>query len=766
MAMTTRALFETMFDGPVAALELPGRVGSGADPALQVVDGIHRGEDVIGRATSADSILGLKVAAAGPGVRSYRVTVTLAMDDASLKWWDDRVSADVEPRNAVGARLVQVSSQGRTRAFTLLKRRKSDSGGQTRAVVEFELDAAEIDPDGLLVVELRSPHEQLPPWGVTAMPPYGAVGVRVDAIEVVPLTSAAEPRTAHLAGGHLPRRRTGEVEIRSGFFVANPGTAVSQSWALRAVLKRPERRVRYRRRKLIGMRVRRKSKRLVKELLPAATWPAARRVLRGYRVVHRYLADRRGALVARILAVPARAARPMASVRRSAGAVGVSAARKSRLAALLAEAITAGTIRAEAFDVGTGTAVGVTVTHDGRGRFRIRPVGALLAPVVVGVWTDPGVLGLRGWLCRRWLAWRLSTAGQSDAGAQPSIAASVVLRPSVHRPALHGEDGVANRATLVALLESGRGGTIQLPAGRYPMAGGTGVGTGWTIAGATDLTDLVTTLVQPEPVAEPMFQVIGSHSALRSLRLELPAASPGPHDGAHWTAVTVGRYFYPGPASWVTDVELEDLVVVRSGRCPANTVTVIGAVRDVRVRGLDISGGGTGVMVHWGGVGNDVTDITGPSYHPNRLTIEGLTVRSAFEGFCLSAAHDVLVRDTRCTDVEIGFRLLAGDNTDRYHHRGPDSEINHRITVDGCAIGWCGDLYAIRIAGWGRSEVDGQVSRRTFSDLRVLDCRIQPLPVLGTARKVRAAGPQPLVLEDAGDIDTTGITVVPDQRSS
>ena len=164
-------------------------------------------------------------------------------------------------------------------------------------------------------------------------------------------------------------------------------------------------------------------------------------------------------------------------------------------------------------------------------------------------------------------------------------------------------------------------------------------------------------------------------------------------------------------------------------------------------------------MVHWGGVGTSVSAISGPTYHPHNLAIDGLIVRSAFEGFCLSSVHDVVVRGVRFERVEIGFRLLAGDNADRYHLLGPDSEINRRITVSGCEIGWSGDLYAIRVAGWGRSEVDGLISRRGFEDLQLVDCRIIPLPVDIGGGTARSTARRPVVLEDAGEVDVSGISV-------
>lgn len=398
----------------------------------------------------------------------------------------------------------------------------------------------------------------------------------------------------------------------------------------------------------------------------------------------------------------------------------------------------------------------VTASYAGGGRFLIRGPQGFDGPVLVGIWPDPAVLGIRERLARRWLGWRLSGTG--------TAVRTLELDPA---------DAAGNTALIAGVLGSDNGGRIRLPPGRYPV-GGLVIRAGWTIEGDD------TTLVQPVATAEPLLHVVGSDVTLRGLRLELPASSPGPHDGAHWTGITVGHYLYGDEPAALTGVRLEDLTVTRAGRCAANSVTVIGAVSDLRIQGLDVTGGGTGLMVHWGGIGATVSSITGPTYHPHDLAIDGLSVHEAFEGFCLSSVHDAVVRDVRCDDVEIGFRLLAGDNGDRFHVLGADSEVNRRITVAGCEIGWSGDLYAIRVAGWGRSEVDGLISHRAFEDLQLADCRIMPLPIgtgeprpdqrpagIGGPRSGRGSGGtreprggrRPVVLEDAGAIDLSGVTV-------
>ncbi|HEY2793234.1 MAG TPA: hypothetical protein VGJ28_12790, partial [Micromonosporaceae bacterium] len=182
--------------------------------------------------------------------------------------------------------------------------------------------------------------------------------------------------------------------------------------------------------------------------------------------------------------------------------------------------------------------------------------------------------------------------------------------------------------------------------------------------------------------------------------------------------------------------------VVRPSQCPANSIAVMGAVRGLTLRDIRIDGGGTGVAVHWGAVATSVAQITGPSFHPHDLTIERLDVRDAFEAFYLSSVHDIDVRDLRCDNVEIGFRLLPGDNADAYHQDPAASQVSRRITIRDGRIGWHG-IYAIRVAGWGRSEVDRSLRRLAYQDVSIRDLELTPMPA--TAARSRAA----VVLEQA-----------------
>ncbi|TDO35740.1 hypothetical protein EV643_12112 [Kribbella sp. VKM Ac-2527] len=321
-----------------------------------------------------------------------------------------------------------------------------------------------------------------------------------------------------------------------------------------------------------------------------------------------------------------------------------------------------------------------------------------------------------------------------------------------YRPQLGG-DGDKNGALLRALLNESEPGRLVLPAGSYPISGGLVLTDSWSLSGSG------ATLWRAEAEQAALIHILGSGVAVTDLTLELPDSSPGPHDGAEWTAITIGRYFYTDKPQWIERITVDRVVVRRVGRCAANNITLIGAVRDARFTNLQVHGGGTAFIAHWGAVGNGVSDITGHSLHPHHFQVDGLRVYDAFEAFCLSSVHDVEVRNVQCEGVEIGFRLLPGDNTDRYNENGADSGINQRLLIHNCDIGWCGDLYAIRVAGWGRSEVDGAVTTRAFVDLGLRDVTVRPLPVMVGSRPPRQ-GRRPIVVEDAGSVDLNDVRVL------
>jgi hypothetical protein len=330
---------------------------------------------------------------------------------------------------------------------------------------------------------------------------------------------------------------------------------------------------------------------------------------------------------------------------------------------------------------------------------------------------------------------------------------STAYRPPEQVSVTLTDNATRNREALQDLLDAGPV-TVLLPAGRYPLARGLALETGRALHGSTE--DAGTVLVQDKAEEDPLLHLLGSGAEVADVTLELPAADPGQHDGDRWTALTVGRYFYPTTPDWISGVTVRGLRVRRDGRCAANSVAILGAVRDITITDLDVTGGGTGLAVHWGAVGRSVSDLTGPSYHPHRLTVSRLAVREAFEGFYLSSVHDAVVSDVRGEGVEIGFRLLPGDNTDRFHTGS--GRVSSRITVSGCDIGWCGP-YAMRLAGWGRSEIDGAVTTLAYRDVTIADCTLRVEPQLPDAR------PRPdrraVVIEQAAGIELRDITEIP-----
>jgi len=220
----------------------------------------------------------------------------------------------------------------------------------------------------------------------------------------------------------------------------------------------------------------------------------------------------------------------------------------------------------------------------------------------------------------------------------------------------------------------------------------------------------------------PVLHIVGSDVSVSDLGLRPPPADPGEHGGDRGTAVTVGDYLYAQAPEWIERVDVRRVHVERPAEKHANCVALMGAVRDVSLHDLTIRGGYTGVAVHWGAVGADVSSIEGPTYHPHRLTITDLRVSDAIEGFYLSSVHDVEVSGACLRDVEMGFRLLPGDNTDRFVE---SPEIGSRITIADVCVRWHGPRYAVRVAGWGRSEVDGLVSVLRYSDTVIRDCTLR-----------------------------------------
>lgn len=522
--------------------------------------------------------------------------------------------------------------------------------------------------------------------------PYAAVGVRIDSVTLEPVPAdapvdAGSPGELAAAGGYGP--------VADGLFVVSPPNPepVRYRWVLRAAPQPPA---------------------AVDPVAPqyGPLWqepptgaPPLRYRDKGIALAKRRYAAARFAALRRLRRTTLRAGRTVTAPVRYATA-------PATVRAALAEPPA---VRLIPLDGGTPRRCSVTRR------------GAELAVEYSGRLTGPAVVRIE---TARSLDWRLHRA-------------RIEPVPPV-TPELTG-DPAANRELLQRLLDDAA--TIRLPAGEYPVASGLTVPAGAALCGDP----AGTTLVQPVATEAPLLHVLGSRVLLADLTLRLPDARPGPHDGDRWTAVTVGRYFYPAAPDWIDGVELRNLTVHRAGRCPANSVAVLGAVRDLTVEGLSVSGGGTGLAVHWGAVGTDVTELTGPSYHPHRLALRDVRVVDAFEGCYLSSVHDVSLRGLRCSGVEIGFRLLPGDNTDRFHAGPGDSPVSSRIEVSDAEVGWCG-RYAVRIAGWGRSEVDGSTGVLGYREVSVAGVRLRAEPPLADDAD-RAA----VVLEQAAGVAIHGV---------
>ena len=180
------AWFATDHDVAPTVLELPVDVASGQDGGVCIVDQVIRGSGIVGRVTGDNGAVGLKVRS--PGVAT-RVTVAIQLDEVSTRWWSDRVRP---PRNAPELpRLVLVRAQGEVRGAALLARRQGLRGaGGAKVTVSFDLTAAELDSDGLLMIELAEPPR--PEWVAGRVSARSALGVRIDTISV----RAQPPTTA------------------------------------------------------------------------------------------------------------------------------------------------------------------------------------------------------------------------------------------------------------------------------------------------------------------------------------------------------------------------------------------------------------------------------------------------------------------------------------------------------------------------------------------------------------------------------------------
>jgi hypothetical protein len=297
----------------------------------------------------------------------------------------------------------------------------------------------------------------------------------------------------------------------------------------------------------------------------------------------------------------------------------------------------------------------------------------------------------------------------------------------IHRPELT-TDADDNRRVLQETLDSTPGGELEVPRGEWTITDGLRVPAGWTIRGAEPVDPAAeapaSTLVSAGRTGHPILHVIGSDVAISDLGLKPPPADPGEHGGDRGTAITIGDYLYASMPEWIQRVDVRRVYVARPGERHANCIAIMGAVREITVHDVLVRGGYTAVAVHWGAVGADVSSVVGPTFHPHQLSLTDMRVRDAVEGFYLSSVHDVRVGGACLRDVEMGFRLLPGDNTDRFVTAGGAGDVGARIEIADVCVRWKGPRYAVRVAGWGRSEVDGLVSVLAYRDTAIRGCRL------------------------------------------
>ncbi|WP_199515004.1 hypothetical protein [Nucisporomicrobium flavum] len=186
------AWFATDYDEPQHVIEgLPIEVTSGRDPGLGIVDQVVRGQGIVGRVTGDHGAVGLKVSSPGAGTR---VAVQIHLDEVGTRWWSDRVRPSrLAPELP---RVVLLRAQGRLRGAAVLARRQGlRRAGGAKLTLEFDLTAAELDGDGLLMVELAEPPR--PGWAEGRYSARSALGVRIDKISV-----RAQPPTTAAPAAH------------------------------------------------------------------------------------------------------------------------------------------------------------------------------------------------------------------------------------------------------------------------------------------------------------------------------------------------------------------------------------------------------------------------------------------------------------------------------------------------------------------------------------------------------------------------------------
>jgi hypothetical protein len=203
----------TRYDEPDGVPVPPAELSSGHDPAVRVTDGFVRGDRKLGRCRTSPAAVGVKVGFAGP----LRITLDLVLDDTSVAWWAGHAGVPAAAEQAGRPRLLLIHAQRRFRRAAVL--RPEPGRRAARAAPSFELAAAEIPADGLVLLELWGYRE----WPAAAtggcprdLAPHGAVGVAIAGLSISPTgpSCAAEPNVVATDGGLLVVDPAGDGPIR------------------------------------------------------------------------------------------------------------------------------------------------------------------------------------------------------------------------------------------------------------------------------------------------------------------------------------------------------------------------------------------------------------------------------------------------------------------------------------------------------------------------------------------------------------------------
>ncbi|MFI7700231.1 hypothetical protein [Nonomuraea sp. NPDC049480] len=222
----------TDFDHVIAPREAPIEIFSGQEPALQVVDQLHRGIQIVGR-FEGSGLAGFKVASGG---RRLRVTLSLAVDAGSVRGW--HIAEDATGTGNGLPRLIQIRAQGRLRQCVLLK----DGSGTRSGVAVFDLPPEEVPDDGLICIEVLDIMEGHDISGALREAVAGSVmddgvaGVRIDGVTFEESPADLDPGVTEetldgarcevssliSSGGLANLNRRGTRSMPAGLFVVNP----------------------------------------------------------------------------------------------------------------------------------------------------------------------------------------------------------------------------------------------------------------------------------------------------------------------------------------------------------------------------------------------------------------------------------------------------------------------------------------------------------------------------------------------------------------